>query len=321
MSQSPISTPLLLLFFHRGVFVLGVIIGTGMGGAFVPLMSTVARWFVNRRSMMTGIITAGGAIATLVLVPVANWLISTHGWRISYILLGSMVLVVVILSAQFLRRDPAQLGQRPHGERKVEEAGLKLETGTFSFRQAVHTRQFWLAFTMLLCGGFLMFTFIVHIVPHATDIGISSTNAANILATMVGVSIVGRVVLGGAGDRIGTRRVFLVIFTLMSAALFWLVLATGTWILLIFVVIFGFAYGGLGAVASPLVAGLFGLSSHGLIFGVINVGFTIGGFIGPFLAGHIFDVTSSYQLAFLISAALGIIGLISTALLTPTKRS
>ena len=174
---------------------------------------------------------------------------------------------------------------------------------------------------MYICVGFSMVTMLVHLVPHATDIGISSTNAANILATMVGASVIGKVVLGSAADRIGIKRAFLVAFILMPAVLFWLALATGNWELYLFAVVFGFAYGGVTALGSPLVAGLFGLRSHGMIFGVLEAGFTIGAFIGPFLAGHIFDVTSSYQLAFLISAALGIIGLISTALLTPTKRS
>ena len=126
----------------------GVIIVTGMGGAFVPLLSTVARWFVKRRSMMTGIVSSGEGIGTLVVVPVVSWLISILDWRMSYILQGGMVLVIIVLFAQLLRRDPTHVGQRPYGESIVEESGLKLGTGAFSLRQAIHTRQFWLAFTM-----------------------------------------------------------------------------------------------------------------------------------------------------------------------------
>ena len=299
----------------------GVIIGTGMGGAFVPLLSTVARWFVKRRGMMTGIVSAGEGAGMLILVPLANWLIATYDWRLSYIIMGSMVLVIIVLFAQFLRRDPTQLGQRPHGESKGEEAGLKLETEAFSLRQAVHTKQFWLAFTMYLSLGFGVLTIVVHLVPHATDVEISSANAANILATMAAVSIIGRIVLGSVADRIGIRQTYFIGFILMSVAFFWLASATEAWMLYLFAVVFGFAYGGCGALGSPLAATLFGLRSHGVIYGVIDLGFTIGGFAGPFVAGHIFDVTSSYQLAFLLSATLSIIGLISTALLTPTKRS
>jgi len=297
----------------------GVIIGTGMGGAWVPLLSTVARWFVKRRSMMSGIVLTGTSIGALIAPLVASQLISTYDWRMSYIIMGSLVLVVVALVAQFLRRDPAQMGQVPYGESKGEEQGLKARTDGFSLKEAVYTRQFWVVFAMFLCFGFFMFAVIVHIVPHATDLGISAVSAANILATIGGLAIVGRVVLGSAADRIGNRRVFIIGFILLSAALFWLVPAREVWMLYLFAAVFGFAHGGVGASESPLVARLFGLSSHGLILGVTSLGFTTGAAVGPFLAGYIFDVTGSYQVAFLVCAAIGIVGLILTSLLTPIK--
>jgi len=267
--------------------------------------------------MMSGIVVAGTSIGALIGPPVANQLISAYDWRISYIIVGSIVLVVVVLAAQFLRRDPAQMGQVPCGESEGGERGLQVGAEGFSLTEAVYTRQFWLFFAMLFCFGFCLLSTIVHIVPHATDLGISAASAATILATIGGVATVSRVVMGSAIDRIGTRQVFIISFILISAALFWLVPAAEIWKLYLFAVVFGFAHGGMGASESPLVARLFGLSSHGLIFGVTGIGFTSGAAIGPFLAGYIFDVTGSYQVAFLVSAALGIIGLILTILLTP----
>jgi len=295
----------------------GVIVGIGMSGAWVSPLSTVARWFVARRGMMSGIVVAGTSIGALIGPPVANQLISTYDWRISYIIIGSVVLVVVVLAAQFLRRDPAQMGQVPYGESKGGEQGLQVGAEGFSLKEAVYTRQFWVFFAMLLCFGFSLFSTMIHIVPHATDLGISAASAATILATIGGLATVGRVVLGSAADRIGTRQVFIIGFILMSAALFWLVPAAERWMLYLFAAVFGFGHGGMGASESPLVAGLFGLSSHGLIFGVAGLGFAIGAAAGPFLTGYIFDVTGSYQAAFLVSAAIGIIGLILTTLLTP----
>ena len=84
--------------------------------------------------------------------------------------------------------------------------------------------------------------------------------------------------------------------------------------------VIGFAAGGMGTAESPLAAELFGLSSHGLIFGVAGFGFTIGAAAGPLVTGYIFDLTHSYQIAFLISAALAVIGLILTILIRSTKR-
>jgi MFS family permease len=298
----------------------GVIIATGMSGSFVPLASTVARWFVKRRGTMTGIVVAGSGIGGLIAPPLANWLISIYDWRVSYIILGSIALVVVILFAQLLRRDPAQVGLMPYGESK-EEMELKGSTKAFSLKEAASGRQFWLVLSMYLCLGFSMYTILVHIAPHATDLGFSATTAANILATIGGVSVIGRVVLGRAADRIGNKQVFIIGFVLMAAALFWLIPATETWTLYLFAAVFGFATGGCVMSESPLVAELFGLRSHGLILGFTSFGYCIGAAAGPFLTGYIFDVTSSYNVAFLACAAVSVVGLILSAILWPTKSS
>ncbi|MFC1861437.1 MFS transporter, partial [Chloroflexota bacterium] len=108
-------------------------------------------------------------------------------------------------------------------------------------------------------------------------------------------------------------------FILVSIASLLLVSVKTIWMLYLFAVIFGFAQGGIGPSESPLSARLFGLKAHGLIFGVVGLGFTLGGTLGPFLTGYIFDVTNSYSRAFLICACIGIIGLIATIILKPTK--
>ena len=90
--------------------------------------------------------------------------------------------------------------------------------------------------------------------------------------------------------------------------------------LYLLVAIFGFSFSGLDTLMSPIVAELFGLTSHGVIFGVIIFSIAIGGAIGPVLAGHIFDITSSYQLAFLTCAGAAIMGTMMTLLLKPIHR-
>jgi MFS family permease len=300
----------------------GVIIGSGMGGSWVPIASTAARWFVKRRSLMTGIVLTGVGAGTLIVPPVASRLISAYDWPTSYLILGSVVLVAVILIAQLLRRDPTQTSQMPYGESEAEKQELASETHAFSLSEAVHTRQFWLASGMFFCFGFSVYTIMAHIVLDAGGLGISPITAANILAILGGLSIAGRIVLGSAADRFGNRQVFVVGFVLMAAALFWLVPNRELWGLYLFAAVFGFAFGGCAASESPLVAGLFGLSSHGLILGVMNLlGFTFGAAVGPLIAGHIFDVTKGYQLAFIISGAVNVAGLILTVLLSPTEKS
>ncbi len=299
----------------------GVIIGAGMSGTWVPLLSTVARWFTLRRSLMSAIILSGVSIGGFITPQVATYLITIYGWRTSFIILGSTILIVVLLAAQLLKRDPTKVGQLPYGEIRGEAPQLKSGAGGFSLKEAVRLRQFWLLFSMLFSFGFCVFSMLIHIVPHATELGISAVSSARILGTMSGFSIVGRLVLGSAADKIGNRRVFLVSLALMVAALLWVVPAKELWKLYLYAAVYGFAFGGGGTIESPLAAELFGLRSHGLIFGVVDVGFTIGAAAGPFVAGYIFDVTNSYQVAFLVSAAVGVVGLILAALLTPTKKN
>lgn len=293
----------------------GAIVGAGMGGSFTPLMSTVARWFIGRRSTMTGIVVAGTGIGALIGPPVVSRLISGYGWRVSYLILGSSVLAVAVLCAQFIRRDPAQMGQVAYGENEKGKKILKQDTKGLSLREAVSTTQFWIVFGMILSLGFCVFAIMVHIVPHAAELGISAISAANILATIGGASVVGKVLLGRAADRIGSRQIFMIGFILMSAALFMVLPAKGGWILYLFAAVFGFAFGGCISSESPLVAELFGLSSHGLILGVIAFSFLIGGAVGPLLLGYIFDVTGSYQWGFLVCAVISFVGLILTSVL------
>jgi MFS family permease len=293
----------------------GVIIGAGMGGSFTPLMSTVARWFEGRRSTMTGIVAAGTGIGALIGPPVISRLVVGYGWRVSYVILGSIILAVVVLCAQFIKRDPTQMGQVAYRD-GAEKKKLPLQsTRELSLREATYTMQFWIVFGMIFSLGFCVFAIMVHIVPHAAELGFSTISAANILSTIGGASVVGKVLLGRTADRIGSRQSFIIGFILMSSALFMVLLVKGELILYLFAAVFGFAFGGCVSSESPMVAELFGLSSHGLILGVIALSFLLGGAIGPLLFGYIFDVTDSYQWGFLVCAVISFSGLILTTVL------
>ena len=296
----------------------GVIIGIGLSGYYVPLVSTAARWFTQRRGMMTGIVVSGLGIGTVIMPPIASWLISTYGWRTSYIIMGIIALVFTILAAQFLRRDPGQMRLLPYGEKGVEEDSLGLEAGGFSFRQAIHTRQFWLLCAINICFGFFLQVIMVHIVPHATDLEISAASAASVLAIIGGTSTAGRITMGSISDRIGNKSAFIICCIMLSIALFWLLAAKELWMFCLFAGIFGFGYGGSLPVVSLIMAELFGLSSLGAILGSTDFILTIGAAVGPVLAGRIFDITGSYQPAFLVCAIISVTGVILASLLRPT---
>ena len=304
--------------FHLYLFY-GIFIGAGMSGSFIPLTSTVARWFLKRRGLMTGIVTAGTGIGALIGPPVASRLIFIYGWRMSYLILGSISLLVVVLSAQLIKRDPKQVGQVPYGENQIEEDRWNLRVEGFSLREAAHASKFWIFCMTGFCYGYCVFAIMVHVIPYAIESGISATRAASILATIGGFAILGKVLLGRVGDIVGSRRTLMLGFILISVALIGLVSTKIGWMLFLIAGLFGFAYGGIAVSHSPLVAELFGLRSHGLIFGVFAVSVSLGAATGPFLTGYLFDVTNSYQMAFLLCAIIGLTGILFAVFLRQSR--
>ncbi len=151
---------------------------------------------------------------------------------------------------------------------------------------------------------FCLLIIMVHIVPHATDIGIPPTTAAGILSAIGGISMAGRFITGMAIDRIGNRLSMIICFILLIAAFLWLQMARELWMLALFAVVYGFAHGGLFTVISPIVAEYFGVRTHGALFGIVFFSSMVGGAIGPVIAGHIYDTTESYSLAFWVCTAV-----------------
>lgn len=293
----------------------GIVVSVGMSGAFVPLLSTIARWFVKRRGMMTGFVVAGIGAGAMIMVPVARWLISNYGWRTSYLIIGIISLVLITSAAQFLKREPSEMKQLPYGDSKEENLDLKIES--FSFREIIYIRQLWQLCGVYFCVGLPIGTMLVHIVIYTTGLGISVITASNILATMGAVSIVGRITMGVAADRIGNKLSLIICFALLSVALFLFMVTKEAWILYLLAAIFGFAYGGTGSLMSLMTAELFGVSSLGAILGIIFTFDSTGAAVGSVVAGRIFDITNSYQLAFLVCSVMGVIGLMLVSLLKP----
>jgi len=301
-------------------YLLYTLVGVGMSSAWIPQVSTVARWFEKRRGLATGIACAGEGMGILIMVPVARWLISIYDWRSSYIVVGIMALVIVIVAAQFLRRDPHQMGLLPYGEGKVEKADLNLQATGLSPWEAIHTREFWLLTTVYFCFLFSLDTILAHIAIHATGLGISATSAASILAIIGGMSVIGRLAMGVFADRAGSKSAIIICLILLTMAMLWLQLARAGWMLYLFAAIFGFVFGGL-IIQFPLVtAERFGLTSHGAIFGIISFIAMVGGALGPVSVGRIFDITGSYQLGFFIGAAASAIGLMLALLSRPIQK-
>ena len=295
----------------------GLIVGIGLSSIEVIPLTTTARWFVKRRGMMTGIVKVGTGTGQLIIPLMTSIFIATYGWRTSCIIIGILVFMLLMSSGQLLRRDPGQRGLLPDGDEKTTASDLHLPEVEVTLREATLTRQFWMICVISLIIGFCAITVVVHIVPHAMDLGISAIRAAGILSTIGGTSMVGRLATGIAIDRFGTKKLMIMFFLIVIASFLWLQVSKELWMLFVFAVVYAVAHGGFYTVISPMVAELFGISSHGVLFGIVVFSGTVGGAIGPVLAGQIFDVIHSYQLVLFILAGFAIAGLILTSLLRP----
>jgi MFS family permease len=299
----------------------GLIVAIGFSAIDVVTLSTIARWFSRRRGTMTGTIKVGAGVGLLIGPLAINWLILNYGWRTSYIIMGSVLLVFLVGASQFLKRDPSRIGLLPDGEKRTNINRVSLEEAGLSLQKASQTKQFWMLCVMCLFFGFCLQTVMIHSAPYAKDIGASPSTAASILSIIGGVSIAGRFIMGGASDKIGNKWGYIICFACFIIAFITILTIHELWVLYLFAVVYGFGHGGLWVLLSPVLAELFGIASHGTIFGLVYFVITIGGTIGPILAGYLFDITGSYQIVFSTCLIFSLIAVILSACLTPTTYS
>ena len=297
----------------------GVIVGVGMGAMFVPLVSMTARWFNARRNLMTGLVSSGAGAGMLIIPASTSHLIGAYGWRASFVMMGVFILISVLAAAQFMKRDPAEIGAVPYGESKNPPSKELHNATGHAFREALRLPQFWTIFLMAFWFGVFAMSYTVHIVPDAINSGMTPTAAAHILATTGALLIAGRILLGTLADKTGNKPVFILCFVLSCGAFLFISFVHTHWAFFVLAVLIGIAQGGIGTSMSPITASLFGLKSHGLIFGCVGLGNTFGAAVGPLLAGYIFDLTASYHIALLLCAAASLAGLFFASLIRPVK--
>ena len=270
--------------------------------------------------MAIGISKVGAGVGIMFIPLLATWLIAGFGWRDTYIIIGIVAAVGVISAGLLYKRDPSQVGALPDGAAVAENGYSNITSRQYSLRETIGTRQFWIFsaiwFNVMFCVQVVM----VHMVPHITDLGISATIAATVISVVGGFSILGRLVTGSLNDRIGTKSTFTIALAFLAASMTWVLFARETWMFYLFAVLYGIAHGAFFTLLSPMLVGLFGLGSIGVIIGVIIFMGTISATISPFLTGLIFDITGSYQLAFIIALIFSLIALLLVTLLKPTSQ-
>ncbi len=299
----------------------GFFVSIGFSTHDVITLSTVARWFVRLRGRMTGLTKVGTGVGQFAMPIVATALIAAYGWRNAYLVIGGFSLITLVLAAQLMKLDPESIGVLPDGESdiSINSSADAVEGNLFS-QKAFRSRQFWILCFIEFAVFFCLLTVIVHIVPHARDLGLSATVSATVLSIIGSISIAGRLVTGSLIDKIGGKRSMIFCFVVLIGSLAWLQMATTTWMMLLFAVFYGFAHGGFFTVMSPLIAESFGTAALGQLFGVVLFVGTLGGTIGPTASGYIFDITGSYQAPFATLAGFAVLGLLLALLLVSKQQ-
>ena len=292
-------------------YLCSVFVGIGAAGTHViPISLLITNWFKQKRGLAFGIAFSASGIGGLLFNPLTNWLITHYGWRAAFLVLGCILGATTIPVALFIvRAHPAHLGLRAYGESEEQAAVSPENLPGLTLPQAVRTPGFWLLGLVLFLTGLMNMGIQMHIPAYLTDVGYSSTFAANIVALFMGVLVAGKLLLGTIFDRYGmpTGVVFIYgVFALAAIALFG---AQSLWMVIVFGFIFGLA-NAIMTVPPPLMtAEIVGPKSYGVIYGVMNIFFTLGSGIGMPLSGMIYDSTGSYLPAWSLYSVLALVGM------------
>jgi MFS family permease len=281
----------------------------GLSGTFGIATAVTSRWFTKNRGLALGIVSSGTGLGTLVFVPGLEILIQTYDWSKAFLISG-IICGVIMLSIAFLLRSPPHSvtpqtefgsGPTPAGAATAGTSGENVTIWT-----ALRTPQMLLVLVVYALFFFCAQTVTVHLVNYATDLGIDPLVAATFISIIGVVSIAGRLSMGLGSDRINLNNMLIISCALLTASLITLIFIRSLWAFYVFAALFGFAYGGEVPQIPMFIGRLFGTKTLATLLGLTLFVTNIGGALGPWVTGLIFDITSSYQKAFVVLAAAGL---------------
>jgi MFS family permease len=303
--------------------VYGVFAAIGLGGTSIPLLAALtSKWFTKWRGLAISLALAGNCLGQFVLIPVFTFSTLRYGWRISYLSIGLMMLLVNMALVLFVikessdHRDPSLAHEKE--DRKKERSGEIASSNSLqdlSLGEAMRTSPFWFfLIVMFVCGSgdFLVTT---HLIPFVTDHGIHPAKAGNMLAWIGLMSLFGVLMAGPASDLIGNRIPMAIAFLFRLGAFILILTHQNTASFYVFSIIFGLTYLVTGPLTTTLLGRLYGFSHIGLLSGFVTTVHHIGGGLWAYLGGVIFDQTGSYRLAFVCSAIMAFIAFLCCILI------
>ena len=295
----------------------GVIVGVGTGSMALVFAATVAnRWFVAKRGLVTGILTAASATGQLIFLPGLSHIALTYGWKSVSITVASFALLVIPFIYLFLRERPSDLGLLPYGAAADWQPPAKSELSAFALaidtlKQSSKRKDFWYLFgSFFVCGLSTSGLIGTHFIPAAHDHGMPTTLAASLLA-MIGIfDVIGTVFSGWLTDRYDPRKLLFFYFGLRGLSLFLLPSILFSSIeasTLVFVIFYGLDWVATVPPTIMLCRAVLGPQRASVVYGWVFVGHQIGGSIAAFGAAVLRVKLGDYAAAFYISGLMCIV--------------
>jgi MFS family permease len=295
----------------------GVIVGVGTGSMALVFAATVAnRWFVAKRGLVTGILTAASATGQLIFLPGLSHLADTYGWKSVSITVGSFALLVVPFIYFFLKDKPADLGLLPYGASADWQPPAKSDLSAVALaidtlKQSSKRKDFWYLFgSFFVCGISTSGLIGTHFIPAAHDHGMPTTLAASLLALVGVFDVIGTVFSGWLTDRYDPRKLLFFYFGLRGLSLFLLPSILFSSIhpsTLVFVIFYGLDWVATVPPTIMLCRAVLGPQRASVVYGWVFVGHQIGGAVAAFGAALLRVQIGDYAAAFYISGALCIV--------------
>lgn len=304
-------------------YIFYIIASLGSGSVWSPPLATVQRWFVRRRGLVVGITSAGMGLGMLVYAPFCNYLMSNYGWRISFLVAGGCTTLILLITSFLIYRTPEDKGLTPYGYNSLatgvranSEADMG-EAPVWNTRDAIKSWSF-AGIAFLYTATVLPISLLgVHLVAYATDHGIDTALAASAFGLVGAFSVAGRIAVPVYADRAGWLRSVAVCCGACAFMLIWLIFTSSSWMLYVFVILYGFFYGGKVPLIPGLVGIFFGLKALGEITAILHSVSMIFSAAGPFIGGWIFDMTGNYVAAFIFCTVMWAIAAAVAMLLKP----
>ena len=295
----------------------GVVVGIGTGSMALVFAATIAnRWFVKKRGLVIGVLTAAGASGQLVFLPTLANLAQDPGWRASSLMISIAAFLMVPLIYFFLKEDPQSINTTPYGAESdwqppMLEKGNAAKVAIDALRDASKVRNFWyLVGSFFVCGLSTSGLIGTHFIPAAHDHGMSQVTAASLLALIGVFDVVGTITSGYLTDRIDPRKLLFFYYSLRGLSLFLLpsiLFSTVELSTLVFVIFYGLDWIATVPPTVMLCRQVLGPEKGAIIYGWVFAAHQIGGSIAAFGAAVLRIKFGDYAAAFYITGVLCLI--------------